>query len=140
MYSSTIFKIRPIEPKILPLVNELNKTGILETISSCQGHFKGTDQKIDDRNFADVRFLKLSEVPEKRIEVLLNFIFNEFHQLDNPIHLDAYKKYTGSEPRYVVMLKPKDRFDHPSQKRKDVDAAILIATKMVADAIERKIF
>lgn len=134
------FKFKPVEPKILALVEALNDTKLLKTFSSCQGHFLGTDQKLQDRNFADVRFEILPGVSENELETFIGDLTVKFSYLENsPVHLNSYKKICAKDDFiYVLMLIPKDRFDHPAVKRKYTDHAINVLTGFVRDFIALK--
>lgn len=143
MTSPAKFIPRKIEPKILPLVKALNDTGLVKTFSSCQGHYRGTDQKLQDRNFADVRFYKLPNASEKELETLLVSVISDFWYQNSVVIIEAFKKFIPdpdkkNEPMYLITLAPLDRFDHPSKKRKDTDQAIKMATNLVLEATKQK--
>ncbi|HEY4065178.1 MAG TPA: hypothetical protein VGM30_24930 [Puia sp.] len=130
------WKPRPIEPKIKPLVDALMQTKLLKTFSSCQGHYRGTDQLQQDRNFADVRFWKLPKASEKELQAILVYVVSEFWPQKTDMTMEAFKKYIPSaavndDPIYLITLTPLDRFDHPHKKRKDTDNGIKLATELV---------
>lgn len=128
-----------IESKIRPFVDALNDIGILQTFSSCQGHYSENEQEFQDRNMADVRFDPDENCPRLDIESFLNFLIVEFNNRcsPEPITLKAFKLYSpNSEGRtpdyvYVIQLRPFKRFDCPDKKRQDTDRAILQATEIV---------
>ena len=136
---SSTFRKYPIEKKILPLVNALNATKLVRTFSSCEGHYKGTDQKLTDRNFADVRFDKLPNTKNEVVDELLRYVFGVFYHLDTQMCVDTYKKYVPTsilakgQDCYVIIIEPFDRFAHPDQKRRDTDEAIKILTVIVQE-------
>jgi len=138
------FKICLVEPKILPLVKAMNATKLVKTFSSCQGHFKGTEQKAQDRNFADVRFEILPNVDEKEVELLLGHIVTRFYEWSCYVLMEAYKSYMGKEGKktfqniYVIKLEPADRFEHPKVKRKDMDKAIKATAILVEEWTEKR--
>ena len=134
--------IKEIEPRIRPLVDALNATGILETFSSCEGHFGEREQELTDRNRADVRFDPAPGVSEATIEFFLSYLITEFIEESgiHPVSISAHKLYTPYDKEvgpevdavYVLELSPFDRFDPPEQVRKDIDAGIASATRVVA--------
>ncbi|MVM37548.1 hypothetical protein GO730_07875 [Spirosoma sp. HMF3257] len=120
-----------IEPKIRPLVDALNKTGLVRTFSSCEGHFLPEEQTLVDRNHAEVRFVPTDGVSIEDVESLLAYVLTRFkagHGLI-PVKVTAYKLYTPIdeetvEETFVFQLTPFNRFDSPDRKRADVDRAI----------------
>ncbi|GAB4033647.1 hypothetical protein [Spirosoma gilvum] len=120
-----------IEPKIRPLVDALNRTGIVRTFSSCEGHFSPNEQTIVDRNHAYVRFVPAENRSTLEVEELLAYILSRFKHQHGliPIKLAGYKLYTPIddeqvEETFVLELHPFNRFDPPDRKRADVDRAI----------------
>lgn len=135
-------KYPSIEPNILPLVNAINELGIVETFSSCQGHYTGQERQLIDKDKADVRFTGLDNISLDTIEYFITYLMTEFNYRYSfdPVILTAYKSYTptmGSQDEYevnfcfVIKIKPFDRFDEPDKKRTDTNLAILQATDIV---------
>ncbi|MBD2754194.1 hypothetical protein IC230_14900 [Spirosoma sp. BT704] len=127
-----------LEPKIRPLVEALNKTGLLRTFSSCEGHFDPGEQTIVDRNRAEIRFVPADNVSANDVEKLLASVLTQFKTRHGllPVHLTAYKLYTpidedSTEETFVLELRPFNRFDPPDRKRSDTDRAIEQTTKLV---------
>jgi hypothetical protein len=127
-----------IEPKIRPLVDALNKTGLVRTFSSCQGHFGPDEQTIVDRNQAEVRFVPADVVPVTSVEKLLASLLTRFKRQHGilPIALKGYKLYTPIddelvEETFVLELRPFNRFDPPDRKRSDIDRAIAQAVLLL---------
>ncbi len=136
-----------IEPGILPLVEAMNKTGLVQTFSSCEGHFHPDEQRLRDRNHAEVRFLPASGTsPVNGVDVdkwlgTLLAKFKARHGL-MPVTVAGYKLFTPIdettvEETYVVELRPFNRFEPPVTKRADIDRAIrqlaLLATPYSGD-------
>lgn len=124
-------KIKPfIEPRILPLVNVINQTGLFTIFSSCEGHFEPNQQTIDDRNRADVRFERRKGVSEKRANDFLYFLVNEYPLGLIRAGLSVCKVYAPYHSLktvdyvYVVQIEPYDRFDTPERKRAETDEGI----------------
>ena len=119
-----------IEPRILPLVNAINQTGLFTTFSSCEGHFAPGEQTIDDRNRADVRFKRRKGISEKRANDFLYFLVNQYPLGLIRAGLSVYKIYTPFHPLnsadyvYVIQIAPYDRFDTPENKRVETDEGI----------------
>lgn len=119
-----------IEPRIRPLVDAMNATGLVETFSSCEGHFSPDEQKMADRNLAYVRFLPaagvLAEVVENRLALWLTG-YKKKHGL-MPVRVIGYKLFTPLDDEvditYVIELHPFNRFDAPDRKRRDIDWAL----------------
>jgi hypothetical protein len=144
MFNAEFPKRRPVEARILPLVEALNETKILKTFSSCQGHYKGIEQRLQDRNFADVRFFALPTAAEGDVETLLRYINGAFFDLETQMHVQTYKNYIGFKEMgiyrdsYAIIIKPTDRFEHPARKRACTDEAIQILTVLVKDWKKRR--
>jgi hypothetical protein len=120
-----------IEPRIRPLVDALNATGVVRTFSSCEGHYSPDEQTLVDRNRAEVRFVPAGDSPVEGIEQLLTYLLTTFKRRHGilPIHLNGYKLYTpiddtSVEKTFVLELRPFNRFDPPDRKRADTDRAI----------------
>ena len=120
-----------IEPKIRPLVDALNRTGLVRTFSSCEGHFTPEEQTLVDRNHAEVRFVPADGVSVEEVEQLLASIVTRFKVQHGilPVKLTAYKLYTPIddeivEETFVLELRPFNRFDSPDRKRGDIDRSI----------------
>ncbi|WP_317047001.1 hypothetical protein [Spirosoma aerolatum] len=110
-----------IEPKIRPLVDALNRTGIARTFSSCEGHFAPDQQTIVDRNHAYVRFIPAEDCSLAQVENLLAYVLTRFKHQHGliPVKLMAYKLYTPIEDErveetFVLELHPFNRFDPPT--------------------------
>ncbi len=132
-----------IEPGILPLVEALNKTGLVQTFSSCEGHFSPSDQRLRDRNHAEVRFLPASgtlPVTDAGIEQWLGTLLAQFKSRHGlmPVTVVGYKLFTPIdettvETTYVLELRPFNRFDPPATKRSDIDRAVLQLAALVSE-------
>jgi hypothetical protein len=120
-----------IEPRILPLVEALNATGLVQTFSSCEGHFEPHEQTLRDRNHAEVRFVPAPNVPEAVVEAALGRWLARFKARHGimPVTAVGYKLFTPLdadivETTFVLELRPFNRFDPPEVKRSDVDRAV----------------
>ncbi|MBC7569744.1 MAG: hypothetical protein H7319_08440 [Spirosoma sp.] len=119
-----------IEPRIRPLTDALNQTGLLRTFSSCEGHVEPHEQRLTDRNHAYVQFVPAGGKGNEAVEAWLGSVlirFKEKHGL-LPVTVVGYKRYTpvedAIEETFVLELRPFNRFDPPAQKRADIDRAI----------------
>ncbi|WP_460934481.1 hypothetical protein [Spirosoma humi] len=128
-----------LEPKIRPLVDALNKTGLVQTFSSCEGHYRPDEQTLVDRNHAEVRFVPADGITVGQVEKWLATVLTRFRARHGliPINLVAYKLYTpiGEETvdeTFVLALKPFNRFDPPDRKRADTDRAITQVSQLLA--------
>ncbi|WP_375444229.1 hypothetical protein [uncultured Fibrella sp.] len=127
--------LNDIEPGILPLVEALNRTGLVQTFSSCEGHFTPDEQRLRDRNHAEVRFLPASgKLPDQWVGTLLAR-FKSRHGL-MPVTVVGYKLFTPIDEAtvdetYVLELRPFNRFDPPATKRSDIDRAILQLVELI---------
>ena len=120
-----------LEPKIRPLVEVLNETGLVQTFSSCEGHYSPEEQTLVDRNHAEVRFVPADGSTVARVEKWLARVLIRFKVKYGliPVKVTAYKLYTpvdedAVDETFVVELKPFNRFDPPDRKRADTDRAI----------------
>lgn len=131
-------KTKPfIEPRILPLVNAINQTGLFITFSSCEGHFRPDEQTIDDRNHADVRFERKKAISEKKANAFLYFLVNQYPLGLIRAGLSVFKIYTPLHPLntanyvYVIQITPFDRFDTPEHKRAETDEGIKMLLNII---------
>ena len=120
-----------IEPGILPLVEVLNKTGLVRTFSSCEGHFDPHEQTFRDRNHAEVRFVPAEGVDVLTVETWLGDLLSQFKARHGllPVTVVGYKLFTpigdgGIDETFVLELRPFNRFDPPATKRLDMDRAV----------------
>jgi len=128
-----------LEPKIRPLVEALNKTGLVQTFSSCEGHYGPDEQTLVDRNQAEVRFVPADGIPVDQVEKWLATVLTRFRARHGliPINLIAYKLYTpigedAVDETFVLALKPFNRFDPSDRKRADTDRAIRQVIELLA--------
>lgn len=138
-------KIKPfIEPRILPLVNAINQTGLFTIFSSCEGHFRPGEQTLDDRNRADVRFERKKGVSEKSANAFLYFLVNQYPLGLIRAGLSVYKLYTPFHPLntadyvYVIQIAPFDRFDTPQHMRAETDEGIDMLLSIITKYQEKK--
>lgn len=131
-----------IEPKIHPLVNALNATGLVRTFSSCEGHFAPNEQTLVDRNQAEARFVPADGISVDDVEKLLAYILTRFKSRHGllPVNVTAHKLYTpldneAVEETFVLQLRPFNRFDPPDRKRADIDWAIEQLIRIVSLAL-----
>ncbi|GAB3545338.1 hypothetical protein [Spirosoma fluminis] len=129
-----------IEPHIHPLVDALNATGLVQTFSSCEGHFRPDEQTLVDRNRAEVRFLPAPNVSNEAVERLLSYVLTRFKYRHGllPIQVSAHKLYTPIDREridetFVLELRPFNRFDPPDRKRSDTDRAIEQVVKVICE-------
>ncbi|RYC70409.1 hypothetical protein EQG79_11180 [Spirosoma sordidisoli] len=120
-----------IEARIRPLVDALNATGLVQTFSSCEGHFAPEEQTLVDRNQAEVRFIPASGIQSPQVERLLASVLIRFKQSHGlvPTTVTGFKLFTPLdevevEETFVLQLRPFNRFDSPNHKRADTDRAI----------------
>lgn len=119
-----------IEPLILPLVEALNETGLVQTFSSCEGHFGPDEQQLRDRNHAEVRFLPAPGITAEQVETILGQWLIEFKQRHGilPVQVIGYKLFTPLDETidvtFVLEIRPFNRFDTPATKRSDTNRAI----------------
>jgi len=119
-----------IEPRILPVVDALNETGLVRTFSSCEGHFNPDEQTVVDRNHAYVQFIPADGVIMGDVEKWLGSLLIAFKQAHSllPVTLTAHKRYTPVdgviEETFVLELRPFNRFEPPARKRADIDRAV----------------
>ncbi len=134
--------MQEIEPKILPLVQALNSTGLVSTFSSCEGHFDEFN-RFTDHSKADVRFDPEDNTSDYDIEKFISYIITRFNILHSfsPVIASAHKLYAPIAPEenkeidfvYVFQLIPFDQGDSPANKRQYIDKAILDAATIVKE-------
>lgn len=137
----------PIEPKILPLVNALNETKIVETFSSCEGHYDDDIHNLDlevdekeimDRGRAEVRFDPAPNISLDIIERMLIYIISEFDKEHGfyPAIVYSKKIYVPNsqlniEFVFSLEIRPFNRLEDSIKKRLDTDRAIIQTTEIV---------
>lgn len=128
-----------IEPGILPLVETLNATGLVQTFSSCEGHYGPDEQTLVDRNHAYVRFVPAPDVSVGQVEELITGLLTRFKARHGlvPITLTGYKLYTAIDDEaidktFVLELRPFNRFDSADRKRADTDRAVAQVVNLLA--------
>jgi hypothetical protein len=131
-----------IEPKIRPLVDALNATGLVQTFASCEGHYDASEQTLVDRNLAYVQFVPAEDVSAALVEHLLMSVLMRFKTAHGlmPVVLGGHKRYTPVEgyavdETFVLDLRPFNRFDQPDRKRSDTDRAIEQVTGLVRQLV-----
>lgn len=134
-----------IEPRIRCLVDALNETGLLQTFSSCQGHFgeEHDPDDLTDRTKAEVRADLRRSVLEPDVEDLVLHVLSD--------HMDGGRKWEATltiwkqyvaDPReagavqplesfFVFDLRPFDPGVSDEEKRRVVDKLIAETTASV---------
>ena len=124
-----------IEPGIRPLVDALNATGLVQTFSSCEGHYTdnrndGPEQTLVDRNLAYVRFVPAGGISVEQVEAALGqwlATYKNAHGL-LPVRMIGYKLFTPIDNEidvtFVIELHPFNRFDPPDRKQADTNRAV----------------
>jgi hypothetical protein len=120
-----------IEPGILPLVEALNRTGLVRTFSSCEGHFDPHEQTLRNRNYAEVRFVPDDGVGAEAVEKWLGGLLSQFKARHGlmPVTVVGYKLFTplgdgAIDETFVLELRPFNRFDPPATIRRDMERAV----------------
>jgi hypothetical protein len=128
-----------MEIRIRPAVDALNRTGLVQTFSSCEGHYEPSEQSLRDRNYADIRFLPAPGVSFETVEAFLSQLLNQFKDRHGllPIRLTAHKLFTPlghdqTDITFVLHWEPFNRFDPPAQKRSDTDRAIAQVVALIS--------
>jgi len=138
---------RIIEPRIRVLVDALNRTGMIKTVSSCEGHLEETLEAMKEqgsfypRDSAYVSFERLEYIEESMLEELFRFIYSD--HLDSKTKWDATlsitKRYIACketvpiESHYRFTLKLFDPHEPLDKKRAKLDTLI----KEVAESVEK---
>jgi hypothetical protein len=105
--------LKTIEPGIRPLVDALNETGLLETFSSCEGHFgeENSTGDFSDRTKAEVRAYVRNGVAEGDVEQLVLHVLSD--HMDGNLKWEAslhvWKEYIA-DPRDDNLTQPLDSF------------------------------
>ncbi len=119
-----------LEPRIRPLVEALNNTGLVRTFSSCEGHYEPAEQTFQDRNRAYVKFIPAPGIAESAVEQWLGSLLIQFKISHGylPVHLTGSKNFTPTddtvETSFTLEFIPFNRFDPPDTKRADTNRAI----------------
>jgi hypothetical protein len=120
------------------LVDALNATGMVQTFSSCEGHYEPVDQTLVDRNHAYVRFIPATGISAAQVEITLGqwlVSYKNWYGL-LPVRVTGYKLLTPLDDEidstFVLEIHPFNRFDSPAQKRADTDRAIQKLVSLVS--------
>ena len=118
-----------LEPGIAPLVVALNQTGVVQSFSSCEGHFD-PHPGLRDRSHAEVRLLPAPGTLPGAVEAWLGTVLTRFKARHGllPVTVVGYKLFTPLdadtvEETYVLELRPFNRHDPPATRRADIDRA-----------------
>jgi hypothetical protein len=130
----------PIEPRIRPLVEALNGTGLVQTFTSCEGHF-GDDEpaKWPGRQQANVGFFLRKGVPEDRLTRLFGAVLAEYRlRGGNGVELSIAKRYVAAldgtdvpEVFFEFTFRPPDLGSARGVKRQVTDRCLAIVTRAV---------
>ncbi len=132
-----------IEPRIRPLVDALNATGLVQTFTSCEGHFAdGASQPSPDRERANVGFFLSAGAPEQELARLFGAMLAE-QQRSEPTEaeLAIAKRYLPSldgtdvaEVFFEVTIRPSRSLQTSAEaKRAATDRCLAV----VVAAVER---
>jgi len=127
--------MKPMDKKIIPLVDALNATGLFETFSSCEGHFPCPHNEPDngsDYSTAFVLFRLTLGAREVDVEKFFLFIFHELdrRELRFGCWIGTSKQFFHTpdaedlEPAYQIEIKPQSPCINDSEKRRSVDEGI----------------
>jgi len=130
-----------IEPRIRPLVEALNGTGLFTTFSSCEGHFEAGDD-LAGKGRAAVCFHALKDVTEARVEEFFTEILAAYlNSLGEwGAGLSVMKIYVPNAERavpleyfYAFEIRPFNPRASSEAKRKAVDDLIREISRRVRD-------
>ncbi len=134
----------PIEPRIRPLVDALNGTGLVQTFTSCEGHF-GDRQPAGwpDREQANVAFFLRKGVPEARLARLFGSVLAEHRRrAGDGVALTIAKHYAAAldgtdvpEVFFDFTIRPSDLGAARDEKRALTDRCLAIVTRAVKRAV-----
>lgn len=120
--------MKPIEPRIKPLVTALNKFSFITTFSSCEGHFTDSNSS---NEWAEVRF-RGDEVNCQHVSQKLPLRFSKKEIL---VALEIEKTYynilTKTGSYWILKLTP--LAERKEEKEKQTEQAIAILCKILED-------
>ncbi len=129
-----------IEPGIRPLVAALNQTQLVQSFSSCEGHYANDRPTRRSRPHAYVRFLPTPGQTEHTVEQFMGQLLVRFRQKHGimPIQLIGYKLFTPIDDgqidtTFVLELHPFLSHDPPAIQRTDTDRAVCQVAKLLAE-------
>jgi hypothetical protein len=130
----------PIEPRIRPLIDALNGTGLVQTFTSCEGHFEDDPQaRCPARERATVGFFLLEGVEEGRLARLFGAVLAG-HRLrgGTDVELTITKHYVAAldeadvpEVFFDFTIRPLDSGSSSDAKRRATDRCLAIVTRAV---------
>jgi hypothetical protein len=130
-----------IEARIRPLVDALNATGLVQTFSSCEGHYGVKDlHDFSDKEKAEVLFELNSGVPEAELERFFAKTLRDYipSEAQWGATLTIQKRYipdlTGGldlEYAYAFVIRPFNPHETNKDKRRHTDDAIAVITAIV---------
>lgn len=131
-----------IEPGIRALVDALNATGLLETVTSCEGHYgqRREDGDCTDRQQANVGFELRPGISEQQLVRFFGKVLADYVQ--NPVQWEATfeitKKYvpdlTGNgevDETFFFTIRPFDPSASDLKRRNGTDTALAVITESV---------
>lgn len=133
-----------IEPRIRPLVDALNATGLVQTFTSCEGHYgDGRPASSTKREQANVGFFLREGVPERELARLFGTVFAE-HQLRGARgaeltiarhHLPPLDGAGAPEAFFDITVRPADPGASRAAKREATDRCLAVVTRAVVGAL-----
>lgn len=137
-----------IEPRIHPLVDALNATGLVETSTSCEGHYpRRRPGDPTDREQAHVGFVRREGVPEKRLARFLESIVPDPRlggaggtALTIAKHHVPPLDGGGPEVFFEIIVRPLDPRASSEAKRGATDRMLALVTHGVERAAFRVLF
>ncbi len=135
----------PIEPRIRPLVEALNGTGLVQTFTSCEGHF-GDHQpaRWPGREQANVGFFLRRGVSECSVARLFGAVLAEYRRRGGDgVDLTIAKHYVAAldetdipEVFFDFTIRPSDLGAACDAKRDLTDRCLAIVTRAVKRAVQ----
>ncbi len=135
----------PIEPRIRPLVEALNGTGLVQTFTSCEGHFgDGPPARWPGTEQANVGFFLREGVPESRLSRLFGAVLadDRLRGADG-VELTIAKHYAAAlegtdapEVFFDFTIRPSDLGTARDVKRRLTDRGLAIVTRAVTAAAQ----
>lgn len=124
-----------IEPRIRPLVDALNATGLVETFTSCEGHYDGAG---GCREQAHVGFVLREGVAEEDLVRFLESIVPDPRlcgaaEAELTIAKHHVPPIEGARPEvfFEVVVRPLDARAPSASKRSETDRMLALVTRVI---------
>ena len=145
--TSNLPQLDGIEPGIRALVDAVNETGLVQTFTSCEGHYgvRAPPGDFTDRERACVRFFLGDDTSEDDLQHFFGKVLADYerHEVAEASFCIGKRFESGldgsdsTEAYYEFQVRPRNRNASDAEKRRITDHALAVITACVWRATDR---